>query len=365
MRLFIIPFLFFACINAISQEITNILRFDSGFLFYQDTIFVDIDEEMTHALNFDCGFSLYQDTIFVDIKGEMTHALKYHDKFYVLFEQKVKFATTKSWLYIFTNGNIEKIVDFPKGLNTVYLDFFVKKDRIVLKPYMNMQNYCFDTKNYKWKKIDKADDLIFEDKNFYVYSLDFGEWGGKTWFKDKKTGIEYAIESRTPLVNKIDTTYYLTNGLIVKKIDNPLKLNKCDDDVTYENIEKDAKYTYWYGKPIGFDIVYKSLTTSYNFDFSYKPYIVTSFVFQNELLHIYETDKETYIAIIENKKIRVIQKIANNLRFYNWHYSYRCKNLNGNNELLKFKTEDEKLFGLMEIIDNTIFIQYLKNKTKE
>jgi len=340
MILLIMPFLFLSCTNAANQTNDNITHFDSG-------------------------FSLYQDTIFVDIKGEMTHALKYHDKFYVLFEQRVlKYGGYgKRWLYIFSNGEVEKVVDFPKGLNTVYLDFFVKNDSIILKPYMNKQCYYFDTQNYIWEKIDEADDLIFEDEKFYVYSLDFGEWGGKTWFKDKKTGIEYAIEATTPLVNKIDTTYYLTNGFLVMKIENPLELNKCEDDVTYKNIEKDAKYTYWYGKPVGFEIVYQDTTYNY-FDFSYHPRIVSSFVWHNELLHIYETDKATYIAKIENYEIKTIQKIANNLRFFNWFESYRCRNLNGNNELLQFRTKNEHFFGLMEVIGNNVFVQYFTNKAE-
>ena len=328
-----------------------------------------VNQKNDNIINSDSDFSLYQDTIFVDIKGEMTHALKYHNKYYALFKQKIsKYGGyEKRWLYVFSNGKIEKIVDFPEKLNTTYLDFFVKNDSVILKPYMNkkwnQQCYYLDTQNFIWKEIDNADDLIFEDEKFYVYSLDFGEWGGKTWFKDKKTGIEYAIESTTPLVNKIDTTYYLTNGFMVKKIENPLKLNKCDDDVTYANIEKDARYTYWYGKPIGFEIVYQDTTYDY-FDFSYHPRIVSSFVLGKELLHIYETDKETYIAKIENNKIDKIQKIANNLRFYNWTDSYRSKNLNGNNELLKFHTKDEQLFGLMEVVDNNVFVHYFSNKAE-
>jgi|GEM_PF-763279 len=323
-----------------------------------------------NCVTYESGFSICQDTIFVDIKGEMTHAFKYHNKFYVLFEQKLLRygGYGKRWLYIFSNGEIEKIVDCPKELNTVYLDFFAKNDSIILKPYMNKQCYYFDTQNYIWKEIDKTDDLIFEDEKFYVYSLDFGEWGGKTWFKDKKTGIEYLIESKTPLINKIDTTYYLTDSYRILKIENPLELNICADDVTYENIEKTQKYYSWYGEPIGFDMVYANLDTICLFDNTFimpqEINIVSSFVWQNELLHIYETDTATYIAKIENNSIKPIQKVGEELSFYNWYYSYRCKNLNGNNELLKFRTKDEQLFGLMDIVDNKIYVYYFANKAE-
>ena len=343
--LIILPFLFFACKSATNKETANVIHFDSG-------------------------FSLYQDTIFVDIKGDMTHAFKYHDKFYVLFEQRVlKYGGRgKRWLCIFSNGNIEKTVDCPKEMRSVYLDFYVKNDSIILKPYMNKQCYYLNAQNYVWEKLEKTDDLIFEDEKFYIYSLDFGEWGGKTWFKDKKTGIEYLIESTTPLINKIDTTYYLTNSFEVIKIENPLQLNKCDDDVTYENIETNRKYHFKYGQPIGFDIIYENVDTLYfdnrTFIYPREINIESSFVWQNKLFHIYNADTVIYIAKIENDTIKPIQKIGEGLNFYNWHYSYRCKNLNGNNELLKFQTKDDKLFGVMDIVDNKIFLLYFMNKAE-
>ncbi len=320
------------------------------------------DKKNSSVITFDNGYSLYQDTIYVDIKGEMTHALKYQDKYYVLFEQRVlKYGGYgKRWLYIFSNGQVEKIVDCPKEMRTVYLDFYVKNDSLILKPYMDKQSYYLDLVDCNWIKIDKTDDLIFEDEEFIVYSLDFGEWGGKTWFKEKKTGQEYVLEATTPLVNKIDSTYYLTNSFQVLKIKNPRLLNKCSDDITYENIELTGKSYSWYGKPIGFVFVYQDTTFNY-FDFNYQPHVVSSFVLNNELLHIYETDTATYIARHKGYSIKPIQKIANNISFYNWYYSYRCLNLNGKNELLKFRTKDEQVFGTLEMIGKEIHVNYIVN----
>jgi hypothetical protein len=315
------------------------------------------------VINFDSGYSLHLDTIYVDIKGEMTHALKYQEKFYVLFEQRIsKYGGYgRRWLYIFSNGQLEKVIDCPKEMRTVYLDFYEKNDSLILKPYMDKQSYYLDLKDYHWVKIDKTDDLIFEDEKFQVYSLDFGEWGGKTWFKEKMTGQEYVLEATTPLVNRIDSIYYLTNSFRVLKIENPLLLNKCSDDITYKNIESTGKSYSWYGEPIGFDIAYQDTTFNY-FDFSYQPHIVSSFVLDNELLHIYETDTATYIARHESNKIKPIQKILSNVSFFNWYYSYRCSNPNGNNELLKFRTEEEQIFGLLEIIENDNHVLYIVNK---
>lgn len=314
-------------------------------------------------------FQIYQDTIIVDIKGELTHALKYQNKFYCLFEQKMigKFGGyPKRWFYVFSNdGKFENIIDFPEKLHCVYLDFFVKNDSIILNPYMEDESYYLNIKKNKWVKIKKTDDLIFEDENYAVISRDFGEWGGKTWFKDKKTGIEYVTEVTTPLVNKIDTIYFLTNGFEIRRIDNPHKLTKCENYATYENIEEDGTYTYWYSRSIGFEYLFNDTTYDYDyFNFSYHPHIVTSFVYNDSLFQIYETDSVTYLATIDSNKVKSILPIANNLRFFNWHESYRCKNLNGNNELLKFRTKGEKLTGLLEIIENKIYVHYFANKAE-
>jgi len=251
-------------------------------------------------------------------KVELTHAVKYKGEFYCFFEEVKKDNLSRDIKFCFvfsdTSKNLKKI-EVPTAIqNTVYYDLFVKDDKVFVKTYMDSETFCFDIHKSKWVKKKNAADLIFEDEKFYVYSLDFGEWGGKTWFKDKKTELEYEIEVTTPLVNKIETTYYLTT---------------------------------WYGKQIGFEIVYKDTTTRDYFDYSYRPYIVSSFVWQNELLHIYETDTVTYIAKTENNKIKTIQKIGNKLSFYDWHYSYRSKIQTDGRQLLKFKTNNK--FGLIEI----------------
>lgn len=316
-------------------------------------------------INFESGFSLIQDSISIIVNGEMTHALQFQDKYYVLFEQRLmKYGGYgKRCLYIFSNKQLERVIDCPEQMQTVYLDFYVQNDRIILKPYMDKQSYHFDNKNYKWNKIDKTDDLIFEDSDFYVYSLDFGEWGGKTWFKDKKTGSQYVLESTTPLINRIENTYYLTNSFQVLKIKNPKELTECDSDVTYENIQKTGKNHSWYSQLKGYEVIYEDENVDYP-DFSYHPNIVSSFVFNNELLHIYETDTASYLSRIVHNKIQPFEKILDDVKFFNWNFSYRCKNLKGTNELLKLKTTNDQIYGLTTIKGNKIYVTYLVNDTE-
>ncbi len=326
------------------------------------TLYACSGQQNSNVTKFESGFSLIQDTISISVNGRMTHALKYKDKYYVLFEQRLmKYGGYgKRWLYIFSNNQLEKVIDCPEEMRTVYLDFYVQNDSIILKPYMDKQSYYLDNTNLKWNKLDKTDDLIWEDSDFYVYSLDFGEWGGKTWFKDKKTDSQYVLESTTPLINKIDNTYYLTNSFQVLKIDNPKELTKCDSDVTYENIQKTGKNYSWYSESKGYEVIYEDENVDY-FDFSYHPRIVSSYVFNDELLHIYETDTASYLSRIVNNKIQPFENILDDVKFFNWYYSYRCKNLNGSSELLKFKTTNDQIDGLTTINGNKIYATYLVN----
>ena len=326
------------------------------------TLFACNGQQNSNVTNLESGFSLIQDTISISVNGRMTHALEYKNKYYVLFEQRLmKYGGYgKRWLYIFSNNQLEKVIDCPEEMKTVYLDFYLQNDSIIIKPYMDKQSYYLDNTNLKWNEINKTDDLIWEDSDFYAYSLDFGEWGGKTWFKDKKTDSQYVLESTTPLINKIDNTYYLTNSFQVLKIDNPKKLTKCDSDVTYENIEKTGKNYSWYSESKGYEVIYEDENVDY-FDFSYHPSIVSSFVYNDELLHIFETDTATYLSRIVNNKIQPFEKILDDVKFFNWHFSYRCKNLNGSNELLKFKTSNDQIYGLITIKGNKIYATFLVN----
>lgn len=321
------------------------------------------------VIHFDSGFSLYQNTIYVDIKGEMTHALKYRDKYYLLFKQPIlKYGGYgKRELYVFADGEVEKAINIPGKMETAYLDFYVKNDSIIIKSYGDEPSYWLDAQNSAWREADHTDDLIFEDDRFRVYSLDFGEWGGKTWFEDKNTGVEYAVEVTTPLINRIGSTYYLSRSQEVLKIENPSELSECTPNSTYEKIKAIGHLPVWQGLPAACEILYRnSAATSLldPFDSGHLSRIVSSFVCRNELLHIVESDTTTYIARIKNNSIEPIQKIGEGFRFYNGNDSYRCRNLSGTNELLKFKAQDKQTFGLLETDEDEMRIFYFVNKAE-
>src|SRR5690606_35791541 len=82
-----------------------------------------------------------------------------------------------------------------------------------------------DLKKDKWIKTKKGIDLHYEDFDYSVYSLDFGEWGGITWFEDKQTLQQYEIGVTTPIINKLNDVYYLTDEKSILIIEDPKKLD--------------------------------------------------------------------------------------------------------------------------------------------
>lgn len=292
---------------------------------------------------------------------ELTHAVHYRNEFYCFFKEVLKNNDRReiNFCFAFSNDgkNLRKI-EIPKDfVSSIYHDFFVKNDTLYLKSYMEGESYFFNIEKYKWVKTKTIDDLIFEDEMYSVFALDFGEWGGKTWFKDKKTSVEYEIELSSPIINKIDSTYYISGRNFVYKIDKPKLLNECDEEVTYKNIEKNGKYTTWYGKSIGYERIYKDTTEQNIFDNQFIPHIVSSFVWQNELLHIYVTKTETFVARIDKNAIIPIQTIGTKQRFFNWVNSYRCKIQKDGSQLLKFRSQNK--FGLITLNGENIDTYYL------
>src|SRR5699024_4531573 len=120
------------------------------------TLFACKGQQNSNVTNLESGFSLIQDTISISVNGKMTHALEFNDKYYVLFQQRLmKYGGYgKRWLYIFSNNQLERVIDCPEQMQTVYLDFYVQNDSIILKPYMDKQSYHFDNKIFKWNKIN-------------------------------------------------------------------------------------------------------------------------------------------------------------------------------------------------------------------
>jgi hypothetical protein len=294
-----------------------------------------------------------------NVKVSLTHSLKFRDMYYCYFTDD-KDAYNKYFFVISKNGKIEHNIDLPRSItNCFYLDLFVLHDTIFTKPYMSKQDFYLDLNSLSWIETSEPDDVIYEDKNYYVTCLDFGEWGNTTWYKDKISGKEFEIASSGDVVNYIDSAYYITSGLKILKIKNPFELKQCDSSYYYKTI-KIAEFAEGTNSIIGTETVYEDTTYS-EWDFKEpKLFIGTSFIANNKLYHLCVDNSKTYIAKLENGKFIPVQKIGNKFLIFDWSYSYRCKIQNDNSQLLKFNTKNQNLFGFIEIRNAKINIRYLK-----
>jgi hypothetical protein len=225
---------------------------------------------------------------------------------------------------------------------------------------MNHDSFYFDVETLEWKKIKELDDRVYEDDNFIIACLDFGEWGASTWFIDKKTKKEYVLGIYGTTVNVLNGKYYFSDAVEIRVIENPLNLKQCDESYYYETAKK--KDTFYEGSDsfIGSNVIYQYNTSDYWEWENPEKLILTSFVANNELYHLCADSNTTYIAQIKNNEIIPLQDIGRKYSITNWYDSYRGKNLDNNNRFLKFK-DDANTFGFIEINNNNIDIHYLKS----
>lgn len=318
-------------------------------------------------------FKITIDTINVNLKDIMkpgirvslTHAVKYHNKYYCFFNDQPLFAyNDTNRFFIFSDqGKFEREINIPYDfLIGFYQDLFIYNDRIILKNhYSEHKTYYLDTINFKWEEIEEVDDIIYEDKDYYVTFLDYGEWGYATWFKDKSTNKEYITSIYSPIINKINNDYYLTTGKSVYKINDFKRLPICEEKGYYlkEKIKK-GETPPEYSSNEALDIIFKdtsddeySLVTKFN--------IATSFVNNNQLYHIYNDRGRYYIGYISDRKMIPIYSFDTNIHIFSRHNSYRCKIQKNKSQLLKFETNSENQYGFIEIMDNKINITYLNH----
>lgn len=311
-------------------------------------------------------FIICIDTLYINFKPYMspdkvslTHAVKFGEEYYCCFTDKND--SYNKYFFVITNkGTIDKTIKLPSDLtDCFYMDLFILHDTIFSKPYMNKKYYFLDLKKLKWLETSEPDDVIYEDSRFYVTYIDFGEWGSTTWFKDKLSQKEYVLASSAKIINKIDSIYYLSGGTKVFKIDNPLKLKKCDKEYYYQIIKK-KEFSEGVNSLLGSETIYDdTIYSQWNFK-KPKLRITTSFTVANKSFYLCTDSSKTFIAKLINKEMIPILSFGKKYYTFDWAHSYRCKIQKNNFQLLKFDTKTDNTYGFIEIKENEINIRYLK-----
>ena len=152
---------------------------------------------------------------------------------------------------------------------------------------------------------------LFEDEKYIIKGTCMGEWGGTTWFENKKTGKVYSCQSTCPKsVNKIKNKYIITNSLAhmsgyseIIEVDNPESLEIFEKPKPRK--DKNGNSMYYAGdfeskSRKGIKVLWE------------KDEILTlvSFLYENLLYHIMTFDNKTYLTIIEKGKLKIIDKVS-------------------------------------------------------
>ncbi|MGY3795815.1 hypothetical protein [uncultured Aquimarina sp.] len=313
----------------------------------------------TQELNVDCK------NLEINIPGRPGPWIAFNDNFYCYFKtdnDKFSSGSNHQFYIIDKKGQIKSKIDVPKKLQTFYYDLYIKNDTIFTTEYYDHNTFYLD-KNNNWIETKKGIDLYYDDKDYSVYSLDFGEWGGVTWFKDKQTGKQFEIGATTPIVNKLGESYYLTAGKSVLKIDNPKKLDKSQEPYVYQKAVLDERFRREGNHSTnGAEIIFEYENDDYfNPTFS----LATSFISNDKLYHLYKDSISTKIGTVENKKLIPSYEFKSEIRPFQWNYDSRNPIQNNSFQSVQFRTDKDSVYGIIEISNNDFKVTYFNNIYKE
>lgn len=307
----------------------------------------------------------YED-IEINIPGKPGAWLKFKGKYFCYFEtDNDKFNTGSNYLFyiIDKNGKTQAKIDVPQKLQTFYYDLYLKNDTIFTTEYYNHHTFYLDLKNNKWIETKKGEDLYYDDKDYTVYSIDLGEWGGVTWFKNKQSNIQYEIGATTPMVNKLNNSYYLTTRNAILKINNPEKLDVSEEPYDYKKVVLEKNY-FRQGNYLtnGAETLFKyENDDEFNPTFSF----VTSFISENQIYHIYKDSISTKIGELQNNILVPVYTFQSDLTPIRWRYNTRNRIQNNNHQTLQFYTDKDNVYGIIEIKGNKINVNYFENSFQE
>ena len=297
----------------------------------------------------DSILQICSDTFETNIMGRLSSSILVNDNYYSFFTlYGPNYSVLQQKLYIISkDGKIQKPIQVPAEiLKADWCKIQNRHDSIIASLEESSIAFFLDQKTEQWIKIKSVDNLIYEDSIFYVTSTCSGEFGGTIFFKDKRDNNIYVASSVcSVIVNKIKNAYYVTNYLPhlfgfseVYVIDDPLKMQIIEEVIFNKRRESISRQGT------------KNLFDSIEFE------IISSFTTDDKLYHLYRSNDTINIGKIKNKKIEKLYTLDTP---DNVEYDQPMQN---NGQLLRFYTDNEDLFGFIEIKQNQIYKHYIKRK---
>ena len=301
----------------------------------------------TEISNESSEFQINKDTFDFSLNGDLRKVTYFNDKYYCMFEtnRKNTSESLKKMVVLDKNGTFIEDVYVPEGIqDMIYYNIKIENDSLFLqRAQFDEENFVLGKYVANFQPTETRMFKTYEDEQFNVYSTCRGEWGGTVFFEDKKTKQLYEGSSTCPIVvNKIGNEYFVTNYMghmagfaSVNKISDPKKLKKS---------KRNFKHRFGSENQKGIEKVLDTM------DF----YIPTSFVVKRKLVHIYNDDNGTYIAEIENGKMKPIYTF--DFKFYP-QFNQQLEN---GKQVLTFEVAESNKDGVLLIDGNKLIFKFLR-----
>ncbi|MGU3374752.1 hypothetical protein [Chryseobacterium sp. M5A1_1a] len=304
-------------------------------------------------------------TIEINIPGTLGPSLKHNSKYYCYFkinednyfgmnENKLGSVPVINFYILDENGKTQSKIPAPKPNFTDY-GLYVRNDSIFTTGYRNYSTFYLDEKNKKWIKIKNTNYIIYKDKNYTLFNRISEFHSNETWLKDNATDQQYKIQKENPIVNKLNNDYYLTTKYSILKI--PALKKKQPGDLRYEHGKVVANTNQSLKEP---ETEYlNEPSTLFNF------YIVTSFIINNQLYHLYSEENSMKIAVLKNKELINIQEFKSDIFPYRSQDDTKFSNSEKQYQSFPYSTKDPNFSGMIEIDDNLFNVITFKNLYRE
>lgn len=306
------------------------------------------------------------ETIEIDIPGTPDRWLKHNGKFYCYFttdNDKYSSADNLNFYILDEKGKITTEISVPKKLQSYYNDLYVKNDTVFTTTYYDKSTFYLDENSKIWVETKKGIDLFYEDRDYIIYSLDFGEWGGTTWFKNNKTNKQYEVAASSPVINKLESTYYLTLEEKILKISDPQKMEVSGEPYDYKKAVLSERYfRHGSGSLQGVETIYENKENDL---FNQRFLLGTSFIANNRLYNIYRDSISMKIGTVENHKLVPVYEFKSDITPSLYHNDWRNRIQNNTYQTIQFSTKNKNEYGIIAINGSHLTVTTFKNAYKE
>ncbi|MGN7787720.1 hypothetical protein ACTJIJ_24515 [Niabella sp. 22666] len=308
---------------------------------------------------------LQYENITINIPGAPGRLIQHEGKFYGYFVIDNDYFSTQGnqHFYNIDEKGAAHILVVPPELDSMGYQLLLQNDSIFIKGDEGQHTYYLDKTNGSWVAANNEPQPLYEDDRFAVYAIDRGEWGGNTWFRDKRTDEQYEVSATDPVVTFYKNTYYLTTKDHILKVSDPMQLKRSIVKYDYHKVglAKDR-----YGDEPYSD---KGITIAYEgkryLELIPETVLITSFAAGNELYHLYEDSMGAAIGTLRFGKLEPVHRFEPGLKLYRYYNSLEYPVQDNGKQLIGFSTSHENQYGIIIIDSGCLKMTRFTNNFKE